>query len=121
MTRWIMAWEVISRALKSSAVLPLRVAERNTAMSTESTRIVVDPARQPEAAQLAANLGKQAAAGTDVDIRCVGAEDGITRSTQIESYPYSSFEQGGVRRFERSPFTRGPFAGSGDLPPFRVS
>ena len=89
-------------------------------MSTESTRIIAHPTRQPDAGQLAASLAKQAAAGASVDIRCMGAEDEIARSTQTESYPYSSFEQGGVRRFERSPFARGLFDGSGDLPPFRV-
>ncbi len=89
-------------------------------MSTESTRIVLNPASQPEAARIAATLGKQAAAHADVDIRYVGAEDTIARSTATESYPYSSFERGGVRRFERPPFARGPFEGSGDLPPFRV-
>ncbi len=89
-------------------------------MSTESIRIIVNPASQPEAAHIAASLGKQAAAHADVDIRYVGAEERISRSTATESYPYSSFEQGGVRRFERSPFARAPFEGSGHLPPFRV-
>jgi len=60
-----------------------------------------------------------------VDIRYVGAECAnareVVRSTQTESHPYSSFEQGGVRRFERSPFARGPFEGGAHLPPFRVS
>ena len=87
-------------------------------MSTESTRIIANPADQPEAGQLAASLAKQAAAGANVDIRYVGAEDDIARATETESY--SSFEQGGVRRFEHSPFTRGLFEGSSDLPPFRV-
>lgn len=108
-------------------------------MSTESTRIVINPASQPGAAHIAASLGKQAAARADVDIRYVGAEDAVykartrlalraalpgvirdSRSTATESYPYSSFEQGGIRRFERSPFARGLFDGSADLPPFRV-
>jgi len=104
-------------------------------MSTPSTRFTANPARPPAAGPIAARLAKQAAARADVDIRYLGAEkaitrrsraspsgavSGIARSTAIESYPYSSFEQGGVRRFERPPFTRGLFDGSGDLPPFRV-
>jgi hypothetical protein len=76
------------------------------------------------ATQIAAQVGKQAAARADVDVRYVGAEDAIARSvarsTATESYPYSSFEEGGVRRFERSPFARRPFGGAADLPPFRV-
>ena len=109
-------------------------------MSTESARIVTDPASQPEAAHVAASLAKQGAAHANVDVRYLGAEDmvtrrlcalpsgspsralsGIARFTATESYPYSSFEQGGVRRFERSPFARGLFERGGDLPPFRVS
>jgi len=95
-------------------------------MSTESTRHCTGPAAQATTAQqIAATVAKQAAAQANVDIRYVGAEDAITRavvrSTETESHPYSSFEHGGVRRFERSPFARGPFEGSGDLPPFRVS
>jgi hypothetical protein len=107
-------------------------------MNTESTtRNINDQATRSTARQIAATVAKQAAAHANVDIRPVGAEDAITspwpspvlsriaaavvRSTETESYPYSSFEQGGVRRFERSPFARRPFQGGGDLPPFRVS
>lgn len=95
-------------------------------MSTESTtRNITDLATETSAQQIAVTVAKQAAAQASVDIRYVGAEDAnaraVVRSTGTESHPYSSFEQGGVRRFERSPFTRGPFEGSGDLPPFRVS
>jgi hypothetical protein len=95
-------------------------------MSTESTtRNITDLATHSAAKQIAATVAKQAAAQANVDIRYVGAEDAnaraIARSTETESHPYSSFEQGGVRRFERPPFARGPFEAGRDLPPFRVS
>ena len=94
-------------------------------MSTESTTCnLTDLAARTTAKQIAAVVAKQAAALASVDIRYVGAEDAnaraLVRSTATESHPYSSFEQGGVRRFERSPFARGPFEGGGDLPSFRV-
>lgn len=98
-------------------------------MSTESTgarapRSFTDLVSVPGASRIAAGVGQQAAARANVDIRYVGAEDEVARSAArsaaTESYPYSSFERGGVRRFEHSPFTRGLFEGSGELPPFRV-
>ena len=94
-------------------------------MSTESTtRNVTDLATHTIAKRIAATVAKQAAAQARVDIRYVGAEDAnaraLVRSIATESHPYSSFEQGGIRRFERSPFARGPFEGRGDLPSFRV-
>jgi len=94
-------------------------------MSTERIRNFTELATGAAAAQIAASVGKQAAARAGVDIRCMGAVEAISRplprSTDTEAYPYSSFEQGGVRRFDRSPFTRGPFEARPDLPPFRVS
>jgi hypothetical protein len=95
-------------------------------MNTESTtRDSTDLASQTTAKRIGATVAKQAAAQANVDIHYVGAENtvarAVLRSTETESHPYSSFEYGGVRRFERSPFARGPFEGAGDLPPFRVS
>jgi len=94
-------------------------------MSTERVTHFTDLATGAAAAQIAARVGKQAAARACVDIRCVRAVGvaarSAARSTDTEAYPYSSFEQGGVRRFDRSPFARGPFEAGPDLPPFRVS
>jgi hypothetical protein len=94
-------------------------------MSTESNRDFTDLATESTAKQIAATAAKRAAAGARVAIRYVGAEDriarAVVRSTETQTHPYSSFEQGGIRRFERSAFARGPFDGGADLPPFRVS
>jgi hypothetical protein len=94
-------------------------------MSTESPRNFTDLAGNPAAGEMAARVAKQTAARLSVDIRYVGADEPaarmVERSTSTESHPYSSFEQGGIRRFERVPFARGPFEGGSDLPPFRVS
>jgi hypothetical protein len=93
-------------------------------MSTERVIHLTGLAR-PAATQIAASVARQSAARAGVDIRHMGAEDtiarAVARSTVTESYPYSSFEQGGVRRFERSPFARGPFDSRPDLRPFRIS
>ncbi len=94
-------------------------------MSTESPRNCTELAGTPAAGGIAARLGKRSAARVSVDIRYVEADDPtarvVARSTATESHPYSSFEQGGVRRFDRVPFARGLFDRRSDLPPFRVS
>jgi len=95
-------------------------------MSTASTtRHITDVATPTTAKQIAATVAKQAAGQANVDIRYVGAKDAVARAvvrpTETENHPYSSFAQGGIRRFERLPFARGPFERSGNLPPFRVS
>jgi hypothetical protein len=114
-----------SDPLKKRLAVPHPVPERKTAMSTESTRHCTDLATQTAATRIATTVAKQAAAHAGVDIRCVGAKDSLARtlvrSTETETYPYSSFEQGGIRRFERSAFARGPFESGADLPRFRVS
>jgi hypothetical protein len=94
-------------------------------MSTESPRNCTDLAGNPAAGDIAVRVGKQTAARVSVEIRYVEADEPlarvVARSTATESHPYSSFEQGGVRRFDRVPFARGPFDGTPDLPPFRIS
>ena|SRR5215831_6546072 len=99
--------------------------QKGTEMSTERKSDFTRLAGDPAARQIAAGIGKQAAAGASVRIRHIGARRPISRSvarsTATEAHPYSSFEQGGVRRFERALLARGPFAARPDLPPFRVS
>ena len=69
-------------------------------MSTESTRAFTDLAftdlvTHPAAAEIAASVAKQVVVKATVELRR------IARSMATEAYPYSSFEHGGVRRFDR--------------------
>ena len=74
-------------------------------MSTESTRPVTDLVNHAAPRAIAASVGKQAAANATVVVHEVRAGEAaarqIMRSTSTEAYPYSSFEQAGVRRFDR--------------------
>jgi len=94
-------------------------------MSTERVSNIAGLAENLAAGAIAASMTRRATSRATVEIRYVGADDADSRvvdtATDTESHPYTSFEQGGVRRFDRTPFSRGPFAGGSDLPPFRVS
>ncbi len=94
-------------------------------MSIEPLSNFTDLAEDLAAGEIAASVAKQAASRASVEIRCVGADEPnsrvVERSTRTEAHPYTNFRHGGVRRFDRTPFARGPFDGGSDLPPFRVS
>ena len=94
-------------------------------MSTEHHRNSTDLAEDPAAGEIAASMARQATSRVTVELRYARADDAdssaIQKSTATEAHPYTSFEQGGVRRFERTPFARGPFGAGSDLTPFRLS
>jgi hypothetical protein len=95
-------------------------------MSTQQISNFTDLAEGLAAGEIAASVAKQTASRASVEIRFVGADEPNSRAVETEApdgpaHPYTSFEQGGVRRFDHSPFARGPFDAGSDLPRFRVS
>jgi hypothetical protein len=94
-------------------------------MSTESPRAptprnFTDLLRS-SAAQIAVRARKRAAERVGVDYVGTAARAPVVRSTATQAHPYSSFEHGGLRRFERNPLARGRFDRGSDLPPFRIT
>ena len=94
-------------------------------MSTQHHRSLTDLAKDPAAGEIAASMARQATSRVTVEVRYARAGDAdsstVEKSTATEAHPYTSFEQGGVRRFDRTPFARGPFGAGSDLTPFRVT